>query len=44
MQELQKIIRRQRFTADQLYREAECVEEYQEWQSPCLMGYSADKL
>ena len=33
-----------RITKDDLYMEAECVEEYGEWIHMSLMGYSADYL
>lgn len=42
--ELDEIIARCRITKDDLYMEAECVEEYGEWIHMSLMGYSADDL
>lgn len=40
--ELDEIIVRCCITKDDLYMEAECVEEYGEWIHMSLMGYSAD--
>lgn len=42
--ELDEIIARCRITKDDLYMEAECVEEYGEWIHMSLMGYSTDDL
>lgn len=42
--ELDEIIVRCHITKDDLYMEAECVEEYGEWIHMPLMGYSADDL
>ena len=42
--ELDEIITRCHITKDDLYMEAECVEEYGEWMHMPLMGYSADSL
>lgn len=42
--ELDEIIARCHITKDDLYMEAECVEEYGEWMHMSLMGYSADSL
>ena len=42
--ELDEIIARCHITMDDLYMEAECVEEYGEWMHMSLMGYSADRL
>lgn len=44
MDELMRIAKEHHFTADQLIQEAECVEEYGEWQHMLLLGYSADIL
>ena len=44
MDELMRIAKEHHFTADQLIQEAECVEEYGEWQHMLLLGYSADML
>ena len=44
MDELMRIAKEHHFTADQLIQEAECVEEYGEWQHILLLGYSADML
>lgn len=33
-----------KYTSDELFMEAECVEEYGEWIHLDLMGYSADEL
>lgn len=42
--EVYDIAKRNRLTADDLLTEAECVEEYTEWQHMCLMGYFEDTL
>lgn len=44
MDELMRIVKERHFTADQLIQEAECVEEYGEWQHMILLGYPADML
>ena len=44
MDELMRIVKEHHFTADQLIQEAECVEEYGDWQHMLLLGYSADML
>lgn len=44
MQELKELIKKHKLTSDDLIVEAECVEEYGEYQYPYLMGYSAATL
>ena len=44
MDELMKLIERLGLTKDDVIGEAECVEEYGEWQYMMLMGYSAEEL
>ncbi len=44
MEELLRIIKRLGLTRDDVICEAECVEEYGEWQHMALMGYGYDEL
>ena len=44
MDELMKLIKRLGLTRSEIVQEAECVEEYGEWQYIELMGYSSEML